>query len=101
GQIDLDIAGDDETFVEDTVENVDQAVRPRRVHELRQSVLRSGRCIRLSQASERSQVDVQILVRQTEDRLQLIHALIELQQRQAQSFDFILRERTGVHAPNC
>ena len=34
GQVDLDIAGDDEAFVEDTVEDVDQAMRPRRVDEL-------------------------------------------------------------------
>ena len=37
-QVDLDIADDDEAFVEDSVENVDQAVRARWIDELWQSV---------------------------------------------------------------
>ena len=36
-QVDLDVARDDEPFVQDTVEDIDQAMRSRWIYELRQS----------------------------------------------------------------
>jgi len=33
-QVDLDVAGDDEAFVQHAIEDVDQAMRPRRIYEL-------------------------------------------------------------------
>lgn len=100
-QVDLDIAGDDEALVQHAVEDVDQAVRPRRIYELRHRGTVSG-CKSLvagdwllsagngqwratsnqglSQPSQRSQIDIQIFVRQTEDRFQLVHPMVELEE---------------------
>jgi hypothetical protein len=86
GEVDLDVAGDDEAFVQHTVEDIDQAVRPRRIYQFRQSMapfgFESSGIIRQrgsAQPPQRSEVDVEILVRETEDRLQLIHAAAQFQ----------------------
>ena len=95
GEIDLDVAGDDESFVQHAVEDVDQTVVPRWMYEFRQSVAP----IRVASAAsdsgsaqppQRSEVNVEILVRETEDRLQLIHSAAQLEQGQAEALDFLL-----------
>jgi hypothetical protein len=75
GEVDLDVAGDHEALVEHSVENVDEAVRAIRRGELWQVGLRSSS----AKAAERSQIDVEVLVRQTEYCLQLRHPLVELE----------------------
>src|SRR6185503_5268725 len=54
----------------------------------------------LPQPTQGTKVDVQVLVSQPEDRLQLVHALVQLEQRQTQSFDFRVRQGAAVHAAN-
>ncbi len=76
-----------------------------RVYELRQSVapefgVRAGA---LPQPAQRSEIDVEIFVRQTEDRLQLVHPLIQLEQRHSEPFDFLVASacrRPSVEPPD-
>src|SRR3954464_6969830 len=54
----------------------------------------------LPQAAQRSEVDVEILVGQPEDRLQFVHPLIQLQERQAKAFDLGVAQRATIHPSN-
>src|SRR4051812_18306535 len=99
GEIDLDVAGNHQTFVEHPIQDVDEAMRTRRVYELRQSVLQGWRSV-LPQSAERSEIDVEVFVSQAEHRLQLVHPMVQFQQRQAKALDFDIRERAAVHPAN-
>src|SRR3954447_12949573 len=53
------------------------------------------------QASERAEVEVQVLVAQSELGLQLVHALGELHERLPQAFDLVIGERPALHPMQC
>src|SRR5215213_524756 len=59
-----------------------------------------GRAKQSPQAAQRPEIDVQIVVRQAERRLQLTHALVQLEQCQPQPFDLLVGQRPAVHPPN-
>jgi hypothetical protein len=52
------------------------------------------------QAAQWSEIDVQILVRQAKRRLQLPHAMVQLEERQSDSLDLLVAQRPAVHPPN-
>src|SRR3954465_5966422 len=54
----------------------------------------------LTQPAQRSEIDIQILVGQPEDRLELVHTAIQLKQRQAETFDLFFGQRASVHPAN-
>src|SRR5690348_1370050 len=49
------------------------------------------------QSPQGAEVDVQVLVGETKCGLQLVHPLLELQEREAESLDLFLRQRASVH----
>src|ERR1041384_4361008 len=55
----------------------------------------------LSQPSERSQVDIQVRVGQAKRRFQLVHTVVQLEQRQTQPFDLLVTQCAPVHTANC
>src|SRR3954469_13555210 len=54
----------------------------------------------LSQSAKRTEIDIQILIRQAKCVLQLTHAMVQLQERHPESFDLFLGQRSAVHPPN-
>src|SRR5205085_7302407 len=92
-QRDLDVAGDDESFVEDLVEDVDQT--------LRLSLLNGHVRAKISQRLYRSELQVQIVVAQSEDALQLVHLLLELHEGVAETLDLLVGEIARIHPPQC
>src|SRR5690606_21308815 len=102
GQVDLDVTGDDESLVQDAIEDLHETLTAGRSDEVRQLGVLQRRCICCSgpssaKASERAQVDLEILRIESEDFAELQHSLVQSKQRQAQSFDLLLRQRTTVH----
>jgi len=52
----------------------------------------------LSQSAQRSEVNVEILVRESEDRLQLVHPVVQLEQGESKALDLLIRQRATIHA---
>src|SRR6185436_8784592 len=54
----------------------------------------------LSQLAQRPQIDRQILVGQSECFLQLIHPVVQLQQREAKLLDLLITQAATIHSAN-
>lgn len=83
-EIDLYVARDDKAFVEDAVEDVDQAVCAGWINELGQIRPSFSSSAKSAQWAE---IDIQIRIREAECRLEFLHSLIELQESQPETFD--------------
>src|SRR5205809_1033200 len=55
----------------------------------------------LHQFSERAEIEIQVLGRQAEPLTDVADRFLELHQRFADGFHFLLRERLLFHAPDC
>src|ERR1043166_9680691 len=54
----------------------------------------------LFQLPQRTKINLEILIRQAERRLELIHATAQLEKRQTEPLDLVLAQRAAVHATN-
>jgi hypothetical protein len=54
----------------------------------------------LTKSAQRTEVDVQILVGEPEGFLELLHSLVQLQERKPKSFDLLVRQSAAIHATN-
>lgn len=69
GEVDLDVAGNDQPFVEHPVEDLDQTGAAGRRNEVWQGIF-------LTEAAQRAKVNLKVCVRQTEDAFQVLHSTI-------------------------
>src|SRR4051812_21663589 len=66
----------------------------------------SGMCQResgsleLPQPTQRPEVDVEIFVGQTKDLFQLVHPVVQLEQRETKALHLLLVQRATIHPPN-
>jgi hypothetical protein len=107
-EIDLDIAGDDQPFVEDAVEDVYKAVRARWINELGQSgdprvafpLEVEGRAVVLSltKSAQWTEIDIEIFVREPEGLFELVHSLVELQESEPKSFYLFVGQSPAIHS---
>ena len=51
-----------------------------------------------AKSAQRTEVDVQILARESECRFELLHSLVELQEREPEAFNLFVRQRATIHA---
>src|SRR5262245_33900406 len=75
-EVDLDVTRDDQAFVEDAVENIDQTLRT----VWAQLVALSQVCLPLKKSSERTKIDVEILIGQPESVLELRKPVLQTQE---------------------
>src|SRR5947207_8367855 len=95
GERDLHVAGDEKSFVEDLVENVDKPLRLA----LKTSIINRHVRRKISQRLYRSEFQIEIFIAQTECFLQLVHFLFEFHQRVAEALDLFIGQIARVHSP--
>jgi len=97
-EVDLDVAGNHEPLVEHPIEDVDETVAASGSDEVCQSECSVRRGTALAYSAEWPEIDLQLVIRKTEHRLQFPKASIEGEQRQPKPFDLFVAQRASVHS---